>query len=111
MRLKLVFVASLLAALLGAGSVVTIVLLAFASLAPLTQPGLLVLSTFLLPLITTFVAAVFVYRHTAKRRRLQAALTAIISLLLTLAFFLSASVITARLRPLQHEPGLQRNAG
>ncbi len=110
MRLRLVFLCSLIAALIGAGGAITIILFVFSSLTPLTKPGALVLSTFLLPLIATLIASIFVYRHTARRRKLQAALTTLISLLLILAAFVLASVVTSRTRAPQPQPGLQRNA-
>jgi preprotein translocase subunit YajC len=62
----------------------------------LLKPGAVVFSTFLLPVVATLVAAIFVYRHTARRRKLQAALTTIISLLLILAAFVFASIVTSR---------------
>jgi uncharacterized BrkB/YihY/UPF0761 family membrane protein len=108
MRLKLVFIASLLAALTGAGASVAIILAVFSSLNTLSSPGLLVLSTFLLPIVTCLLASIFVYRHTARRRKLQAALTAILSIVLTLAAFIVASIVTARLRPLEMPPPQQR---
>jgi len=96
MRLKLVIVASMLAAILGAGSCIVIVFLAFASFKPFTNPGLLVLSTFLLPAASTIFAAIFVYRHTARRRKLQAALTVLIATLITLCLLVVASIVSAR---------------
>ena len=51
MRLKLVLIASLLAAVAGAGSCIALVLGVFSRQA-LSNPGLLVVSTFLLPLAT-----------------------------------------------------------
>ncbi len=111
MRLKLVFVSSLIAAVIGAGGVITIILFVFSSLTPLMKPGAVVFSTFLLPLVATLIASIFVYRHTARRRKLQAALTALIALCLTVAIFLSASFATSRSRPIQPQPGLQRNSG
>lgn len=110
MRLKLVFICSVVAAMVGAGSAIAIILSVFSSLTPITTPGLLVLATFLLPAGATLLATIFVYRHTARRRKLQAALTVIISLVLTIAFFVMGSIITARIRPIQPEPNLQRNA-
>ena len=110
MRLRLVFLCSLIAAVIGAGGAITIILFVFSSLTPLTKPGALVFSTFLLPLIATLIASIFVYRHTARRRKLQAALTTIISLLLILAAFVLASVVTSRTSTPQPPPGLQRNA-
>jgi len=111
MRLKLVLVSSLIAAIVGAGSAIAIILFAFASLKPITTPGLLVISTYLLPLLATLLASMFVYRHTARRRRLQAALTAIIALLLTIAIFVVASIMTAHRQPAQPQPGSERNVG
>ena len=98
MRLRLVLAASLLAAIAGAGSCIALVLGVFSSEA-LSNPGLLVSSTLLLPVGTIVFASIFVYRHTARRRRLQAFLTAILATLLTLAFFISASIVSERRNP------------
>ena len=108
MRLKLVFLSSMLAALVGAGSSIAIIISVFSSLSPMTTPGLVVLSTFLLPVLTVLLATIFVYRHTARRRKLQAALTTIIALLLTIAVFVLASVYTARREPFPPQPSPQR---
>jgi hypothetical protein len=110
MRLKLVLIAALIAAVAGAGSAIAIVLLVFSSLESITSPGLLVVATYLLPLLSTLFASIFVYRHTARRRKLQAALTVIISLVLTLAVFVAASMLTAR-STLEQPPQPQRNVG
>ncbi len=96
MRLKLVFLASLVAAIVGAGSCIALVLGVFSRSALSSNPGLLVLSTFLLPLATVVFASIFVYRHTARRRRLQAFLTLVLAALLTIAIFLVTSIITTR---------------
>jgi hypothetical protein len=103
MRLRLVIAASLLAAVVGAGSCIALVLGVF-SVKALSSPGLLVASTLLLPAATIIFASIFVYRHTARRRRLQAFLTAILSILLTLALFVSASILSARWRPVEPPP-------
>ena len=95
MRLKLVFAAAALAALVGAGSCIALVLGVF-SVKALSSPGLLVASTLLLPAATIVFAAVFVYRHTARRRKLQAFLTTLIATLLTLFLFILASVLSTR---------------
>jgi len=95
MRLKLVVLASLLAAVAGAGSCIVLVLVVFSRQA-LSSPGLLVLSTFLLPLATIIFASIFVYRHTARRRRLQAFLTVVLATLLTVSLFFLTSILTAR---------------
>ncbi len=96
MRLKLVIAASLLAAVVGAGSCIAIVLAVFASVKPLLSPGLLVGSTLLIPVVTIIVASIFVYRHTARRRKLQALLTAILATLLTLCLVILASILSSR---------------
>jgi ABC-type dipeptide/oligopeptide/nickel transport system permease subunit len=95
MRLKLVLAAAALAALVGAGSCIALVLGVFSAKA-LSSPSLLVTSTLLLPVATIVFAAIFVYRHTARRRKLQALLTALIATLLTLTFFILASIVSAR---------------
>ena len=100
MRLKLVIAASLLAAIVGAGSCIALVLGVF-SVKALSNPGLLVTSTLLLPIATIIFASIFVYRHTARRRKLQAFLTAILATLLTLLFFISASILSARRKPVE----------
>ena len=106
MRLRLVIAASLLAAIVGAGSCIALVLGVF-SVKALSSPGLLVDSTLLLPTATIILASIFVYRHTARRRRLQAALTAILAILLTFALFVSASILNSRFNPKLPEPGEQ----
>ena len=100
MRLKLVLAASVLAAIVGAGICIALVLGVF-SVKALSNPSLLVAFTLLLPIATITFASIFVYRHTARRRKLQAFLTAIIAILLTLAFFIAAAILTNRYRPLE----------
>ena len=109
MRLKLVLAASGLAAIVGAGTCIALVLGVF-SVKALSSPGLLVISTLLLPIAATAFAAIFVYRHTARRRKLQALLTAIIAILLTLAFFIAASILTGQYNPLEPRPTIDHIA-
>jgi hypothetical protein len=104
MRLRLVIATSLLAAIVGAGSCIALVLGVF-SVSALSSPGLLVTPTLLLPIAAIIFASIFVYRHTARRRRLQAFLTAILATLLTLALFVCASILSARMNPTVPEPG------
>ena len=98
MRLKLVLAASVVAAIVGAGSCTALILGVFSAKA-LSSPGLLVASTLLLPVAAITVAATFVYRHTARRRKLQAFLTTIIATLLTLCLFVLASILSSRRVP------------
>lgn len=109
MRLKLVLISALVAALAGAGAALAIILSVFASLHPVRTPGLLAGSAYLLPALTTLVASIFVYRHTARRRKLQAILTATISLILTILLFIVVSIVTARREPVQPQPGPPQN--
>jgi hypothetical protein len=110
MRLKLVIIASVVAAILGAGLAILLVLFIFSSVVSMSRPGLLVSTIYLLPVITTLLASIFVYRHTARRRKLQAALTALISLLLSLALFVIASIASAPPRQMQPPPVTPRNS-
>ena len=103
MRLKLVLAASVLAAIVGAGICIALVLGVF-SVKALSNPSLLVAFTLLLPIATITFASIFVYRHTARRRKLQAFLTATIAILLTLTFFIVAAILTGRYRPLEPRP-------
>jgi len=98
MRLKLVVIASLLAAIVGAGSCIALVLGVF-SVRALSSPGLLVTATLLLPIAAIIFSSIFVYRHTARRRRLQAFLTVVLATLLTLALFIVASIVSASRSP------------
>src|SRR5919106_2414789 len=98
MRLKLVIIASLLAAVVGAGASIALVLGVFA-VKSLSSPGLLAASTFLLPIAAIVFASIFVYRHTARRRKLQAFLTAVLATLLTLSIFILTSTLTSRNGP------------
>jgi fructose-specific phosphotransferase system IIC component len=96
MRLKLVVITAALAAFVGAGSSIAIVFAMFSSLNSLRTPSLLIASTFLLPIAAIVFASIFVYRHTAKRRKVQAVLTATLATLLTLTIFILALVLNAR---------------
>ena len=105
MRLRLVLAASFLAAIVGAGSCIALVLGVF-SVKALSSPGLLVASTLLLPIATIVFASIFVYRHTARRRKLQAVLTGILATLLTLTLFVFTSILSARWNPVEPpQPG------
>jgi len=109
MRLKLVIAASVLAAVVGAGVCIALVLGVF-SVKTLSNPGLLVISTLVLPIATIAFASIFVYRHTARRRKLQAFLTAMIAIILTLTFLIAASMLTGRYRPLEPRPPVEHVA-
>ena len=96
MRLKLVLGVSALASVVGAGSCIGIVLALTPGLGVPSKPGLLVSASLLLPIATIIFATIFVYRHTARRRKLQAFVTAVLATLLTLGLFVLATILSAR---------------
>jgi uncharacterized BrkB/YihY/UPF0761 family membrane protein len=105
MRLKLVIIASVLASVAGAGTSIALVLGVLA-VKSLSSPGLLASSTLVLPIATIVFASIFVYRHTARRRKLQAFLTALLATLLTISIFMVTSVLTSRSGPTEPlQPG------
>jgi len=99
MRPKLVFGVSLIAALVGAGSCIAIVFGVFSSFNPISNSGLLVVATLFLPIAAISFSSVFVYRHTARRRKLQAFMTAILATLFTLGLLVVATILSARRNP------------
>jgi uncharacterized membrane protein len=99
MRLKLVIAASLLATVVGAGSCIALRLYLF-SVRAFSIPAVLVAASLLLPVAAIVFASIFVYRHTARRRKLQAFLTAILATLMTIGLLIFASVLSPRRIPL-----------
>ena len=98
MRWKLLIAASLLAAAAGAGSCYAAARYLPPALGPGSRGWVAALSL-LVPLGATAFAAVFVYRHTARRRTLQAAATALLASLLTLTALTLGSVLSGRPEP------------
>ncbi|MCA1817522.1 MAG: hypothetical protein LC746_14230 [Acidobacteria bacterium] len=93
MRWKLLIAATLLATVVGAGSFAAINHVLSNSF---DRPGkvmFLAPLTLLLPLASIIYAAIFVYRHTARRRKLQAVLIALLTLLLIVASLFATGVI------------------
>src|SRR5215813_11315538 len=96
MRPKLVFGVSILSALLGGGSCIAIVFVVFSSFNPVGRLGLFVFATLLLPIAAIILGTVFVYRHTARRRKLQAFITAVLATILTLGLLVATSILSRR---------------
>lgn len=112
MRWKLIIPVSLAAALIGAGAVIVLGL-PNATGYKLT-PTLTMAATLLIPIISIAAASIFVYRHTAKRRRLQAFTTGMLASLLTLTALFVGILLTGERR--SHEepiptPAPQRQLG
>ena len=95
MRWKLLIAASLLAATVGAGAVLAVTYFALGAAPSEVPPAWLLAVVVLAPLGATAYAAVFVYRHTARRRTLQAAATALVAIALTLAALLAVPYLFA----------------
>ena len=91
MRWKLLIITSVLAALIGVGGSAGLLYLLTGSATPAGQTGLAAAAALLFPLVVITFACIFVYRHTARRRKTQAAATALISLALTLAVLFAST--------------------
>ena len=95
MRWKLLIITSLVASLVGAGGMHALVYWTEAYLTPFSEQPSLLTGLIIVPLVSAALASIFIYRHTARRRKLQATLTASLSLILTVALLL----IIAQLLP------------
>jgi hypothetical protein len=91
MRWKLLVLVSLVAALIAVGLWSALAIALFGSARVLAQSDWRLLCSLLIPLGVTSYAGVFVYRHTAKRRKLQALIAIVLVLLLTAASYLIAA--------------------
>jgi hypothetical protein len=94
-RWKLLIAASVVAALVGAGACLLTVRLLGGATPGAAAPGV-AWAVLLLPLGAAAAASVFVYRHTARRRALQASATALLALLLTLTALVAGSLFLGR---------------
>jgi hypothetical protein len=99
LRWKLLIIASILAALIGAGTFFAVAYIILDPARNLRVPIWLTAATLIVPLAATVYACIFVYRHTARRRTLQAILTALLALLLTLTALFLDSIFLHRPTP------------
>jgi amino acid transporter len=104
MRWKLLIITSLAAAVVGAGGTLGLALGLTGSTQRPKALDLYVILTFLVPAASIFFASFFVYRHTARWRKAQALSTALLSIFLTLAILLAASMFLASSREEQGPP-------
>lgn len=100
MRWKLLVTAAVVAAFIGAGAVTAIAHLAAT---PGREIGEAAPLSLLAPLASITFAGIFVYRHTARRRSIQAMATALLAVILTLAALLAGSLLS-RERPVETAP-------
>jgi len=98
MRWKLLGLVSVIAALLGVALWSAATIAVFGSARAMARNDWVLLSSLFIPLGITVFGALFVYRHTAHRRKSQALIVTILTLLLTAATYLLASgLFTSRL--------------
>ncbi|MBV9211969.1 MAG: hypothetical protein JOZ52_15105 [Acidobacteria bacterium] len=98
MRWKLLLIASLIAGLIGSGATLAIIIFLLGSKLSFSSraAGVIAFAPLVLPLAMLIVASLFVYRHTARRRKLQAMLTALLSALLMLTIFVLSEMLLTR---------------
>jgi hypothetical protein len=99
LRWKLLIAASLLAAAAGAGACYAAARFLLPASGGADAPGWAAALPWLAPLGAITYAGIFVYRHTARRRALQAAATALLASLLTLTALALAPVLSGRPGP------------
>jgi cytochrome bd-type quinol oxidase subunit 2 len=91
MRWKLINLTSLITALVAFGAWSATAVGFFGSARAFTRHDWLLLGSALIPLLLSVFAGIFVYRHTARRRKTQAILTGLLSLALTVITYAIAS--------------------
>ncbi|MGI9107059.1 MAG: hypothetical protein ACR2G4_12520 [Pyrinomonadaceae bacterium] len=92
MRWKLLILTSLVAALISAGGSFALGYWMHGLTKSLSAPATFLAGGFIIPLIAITLAGIFIYRHTSRRRKLQAAATVLLSLTLTVAALLIAQM-------------------
>ncbi len=99
MRWKLLVLVSLIASLVGCGIAIAIIFFLSGSsdAAAPKNFDVIALAPLIFPVAMIIVASFFVYRHTAKRRRLQAIATALLSAILMIAFFFVTMMVLRKM--------------
>ena len=91
MRWRLLVLTSFAAAVVACGLWSALAIALFGSAGQLARHDWFLLASAAVPLVFIVYAGIFAYRHTARRRKTQAMITAILALFLTVGFCLSAS--------------------
>jgi hypothetical protein len=84
MRWKLIMITSFLGAFVAGGAWCLLAIAGFGQFGILFSRPWIASLSIIIPLLLSSFAAIFVYRHTAQRRKTQALLTVVLTLLLTL---------------------------
>ncbi|MEA2206829.1 MAG: hypothetical protein QOE77_3605 [Blastocatellia bacterium] len=98
MRWKVLILTSLAAAIAGVGLALTFTLVFFDSLHELLSHAPATMGTLAILFLAMAFGGFFVYRHTARRRKLQTALAVVLTFLLTTAAFALGSMLTPKLK-------------
>jgi hypothetical protein len=93
LRWKLLIITSLVATLINTGGMYLVAYLMNAYLTLLRGTIRMDAGLLFILLVVTTLASIFVYRHTAQRRKLQAVLTALFSIILTFAALLTIAQV------------------
>jgi hypothetical protein len=96
MRWKLILLTSLAAAIISVGLWSAVTIGIFGSARAMARSDAVLLSSLIIPLAVVAYGAIFVYRHTANRRKLQALITICLALALTAATYLLASTLSVK---------------
>ena len=91
MRWRLLVITSFAAALVACGLWSTLAIALFGSAREMARHDWSLLASAAVSLVLIVYAGVFAYRHTARRRKTQAMITAVLALFLTIGFYLTAS--------------------
>jgi hypothetical protein len=98
MRWKLVVLSSITATVCGVGLWSLLIIVFFGTARRFAYNDLIVFASMLIPIGMAVFAGIFVYRHTARRRKLQAILTALFSIvLMPLAYVAANTLLHGRL--------------
>lgn len=95
----MLIIASLLAAIAGAGACLAARYFLLDPARSVSSPGWIAAATLLAPLAANVYVGIFVYRHTARRRVLQAAAAVLLTTLLTMTALLFGSILLGRPTP------------
>jgi ABC-type antimicrobial peptide transport system permease subunit len=95
LRWKLLIATSLVAALIGAGASYGLVYLLYHVRRPYPPTLTLLIIVESVFLVMSIIAGIFVYRHTARRRKVQVFITVLLCLLLSQAFLRLAVALVA----------------
>src|SRR5437588_12762889 len=95
MRWRLLVLVSVVAALVAAGVWCLLMMIIFGSVRPIQPHDSLLLASAVVPLGMSVFAGIFIYRHTSRKRKTQAS----VAVLLTLLLSITTCSIATRLFP------------